>query len=199
MRSSVIITSRTGCPVSPCMARRCAPLHRRRRASYTGCTATRTYRKDPLEHLRRTAAPVLRTKQKPAVCRVGPGLGAYCRLGTYSSSTARSSTRPKTSCAHTSPTSDFTKGWAREGQRALRRTLDHIPGHIPVIGDCKRGDVQPTAASYARAMFDVWGFDAVTVNPYGGGDTVQPSRTTPTGASSCGAGRPTRAPGSSRI
>jgi orotidine-5'-phosphate decarboxylase len=76
-------------------------------------------------------------------------------------------------CAY-KPNVGFYESLGEEGQRALRRTLDHIPGHIPVIGDCKRGDVQPTAASYARAMFDVWGFDAVTVNPYGGGDTVQP-------------------------
>ena len=76
-------------------------------------------------------------------------------------------------CAY-KPNVGFYEGLGEEGQRALRRTLDHIPGRIPVIGDCKRGDVQPTAASYARAVFDGWGFDAVTVNPYGGRDTVQP-------------------------
>jgi orotidine-5'-phosphate decarboxylase len=43
-----------------------------------------------------------------------------------------------------------------------------------VIADAKRGDIGNTAVAYARAIFDVWGFDAVTVNPYGGGDAVLP-------------------------
>ena len=60
------------------------------------------------------------------------------------------------------------------GHEALSRTLKHIPSDIPVIGDSKRGDVQPTAIFHAKAMFEVWGFDAATINPYGGRDAVQP-------------------------
>ena len=63
------------------------------------------------------------------------------------------------------------------GLRTLEQTIQHIrqvaPGVI-LLCDAKRGDVGNTAAAYARAMFDVWGFDAVTVNPYLGGDAVQP-------------------------
>jgi len=61
-----------------------------------------------------------------------------------------------------------------EGLRALEATLAAIPAEIPVIGDIKRGDMGNTAAAYARAAFDVWGFGAVTVNGYQGLDAVQP-------------------------
>lgn len=60
------------------------------------------------------------------------------------------------------------------GLEALQRTLEHIPKDIPVIGDAKRGDIGSTAQAYAKAMFQQWGFDAVTANPYGGGDAVEP-------------------------
>ena len=43
-----------------------------------------------------------------------------------------------------------------------------------MIGDVKRGDMGNTAEAYARAMFESWGFDAVTVNGYQGLDAVAP-------------------------
>ncbi len=45
---------------------------------------------------------------------------------------------------------------------------------IPVILDAKRGDIGSTAAMYAREAFDRYGADAVTVNPYLGGDSLEP-------------------------
>lgn len=54
---------------------------------------------------------------------------------------------------------------------AVRRA---IPDHIPVIGDAKRGDIGNTAEAYARALFDVLDFDAVTISPYLGRDAVLP-------------------------
>lgn len=60
------------------------------------------------------------------------------------------------------------------GQAALRSALRAIPDHIVVIADAKRGDVSHTAQAYARAIFDELGFDAVTVSPYLGGDSVAP-------------------------
>ena len=45
---------------------------------------------------------------------------------------------------------------------------------IPVIGDVKRGDIGNTAEAYARAMFEQWRFDAVTLSGYQGLDTVSP-------------------------
>jgi orotidine-5'-phosphate decarboxylase len=76
-------------------------------------------------------------------------------------------------CAY-KPNLGFYEALGRSGLDALERTLKHIPPHIPVIGDAKRGDVLPTARFYARALFEVWGFDATTVNPYGGRDAMEP-------------------------
>lgn len=49
-----------------------------------------------------------------------------------------------------------------------------IPSTIPVIADAKRGDIGSSARWYARSLFEVWGFDAVTVNPYLGQDGIEP-------------------------
>jgi orotidine-5'-phosphate decarboxylase len=60
---------------------------------------------------------------------------------------------------------------------ALERLIAHIhaehPG-IPVILDAKRGDIGSTAERYAAEAFDRYGADAVTANPYLGGDSLRP-------------------------
>ena len=61
-----------------------------------------------------------------------------------------------------------------EGLRALEATVAAVPSGIPVIVDAKRGDIGSTAQAYARALFDTWGFDAATVNPYLGRDSLDP-------------------------
>jgi orotidine-5'-phosphate decarboxylase len=76
-------------------------------------------------------------------------------------------------CAY-KPNLAFYEALGIEGLRALEKTLAHIPQSIPVIGDAKRGDIASTAKAYARSLFDVLGFDAVTVNPYLGHDSVSP-------------------------
>ena len=43
-----------------------------------------------------------------------------------------------------------------------------------IIGDAKRGDIGPSAEAYAKALFEVWDFDAITINAWGGHDTVAP-------------------------
>jgi orotidine 5'-phosphate decarboxylase subfamily 2 len=72
------------------------------------------------------------------------------------------------------PNLAFYEQFGIPGLRALEATIDAIPDGIPVIGDAKRGDMGNTAAAYARALFDVWGFDAATVNPFQGRDAVEP-------------------------
>jgi uridine monophosphate synthetase len=59
---------------------------------------------------------------------------------------------------------------------ALQRTVTYIhdTAAIPVILDAKRGDIGSTAAAYAHAAFEVWGADALTVNPYLGADSIAP-------------------------
>jgi orotidine-5'-phosphate decarboxylase len=76
-------------------------------------------------------------------------------------------------CAY-KPNLAFYEALGERGYAALRETLAAIPDDIPVIGDAKRGDIGNTAKAYARALFDELGFDAVTVNPYLGGDAVEP-------------------------
>lgn len=61
-----------------------------------------------------------------------------------------------------------------EGMSVFKEVLQAIPRHIPVIVDAKRGDLGNTARNYAAAFYDVYGCDAVTVNPYLGYDSVAP-------------------------
>ncbi len=61
-----------------------------------------------------------------------------------------------------------------KGLLALEAVLERIPENIPVILDAKRGDIGETQKYYAKACFDVWGADAVTLNPYMGGETLAP-------------------------
>ena len=49
-----------------------------------------------------------------------------------------------------------------------------IPANIPVLLDAKRGDIGSTAAAYARAVFEVYHADAVTLSPYLGKDSIDP-------------------------
>ena len=75
------------------------------------------------------------------------------------------------------PNLAFYEAMGLKGLEALERTISHIrkaAGHAVIIGDAKRGDIGPSARAYARAMFEVWQFDAVTVNAWGGRDTVEP-------------------------
>ena len=60
------------------------------------------------------------------------------------------------------------------GWETIHRTLEEIPEAIITIGDAKRGDIGTSAEMYARALFESHGFSSCTVNPYMGGDSVQP-------------------------
>jgi len=76
-------------------------------------------------------------------------------------------------CAY-KPNLAFYEALGTEGLAILEETVKCIPGHIPVIGDAKRGDIGNTAKAYARALFSVLGFDAATVSPYLGFDSIEP-------------------------
>jgi orotidine-5'-phosphate decarboxylase len=62
----------------------------------------------------------------------------------------------------------------RDGLHALWDVRQAIPADVPVILDCKVGDVEATARAYAHGWFDEFGFDAITVNPYLGEDSLAP-------------------------
>ena len=76
-------------------------------------------------------------------------------------------------CAY-KPNLAFYEALGSDGLDALKRTVDYIPEDIPVIGDAKRGDIGNTAKAYAKAIFDNFNFDAATVNPYLGFDSIEP-------------------------
>ncbi|MFC1937044.1 orotidine-5'-phosphate decarboxylase [Chloroflexota bacterium] len=60
------------------------------------------------------------------------------------------------------------------GMDALKRSAEYVPDDILTIGDAKRGDIGNTAKAYATAIFDMLNFDAATVNPYLGFDSIEP-------------------------
>jgi len=76
-------------------------------------------------------------------------------------------------CAY-KPNLAFFEALGMGGMQTMLESLRSVPKHIPIIADAKRGDIDNTARFYARALFDVYKFDAVTVNAYGGRDAVQP-------------------------
>lgn len=65
------------------------------------------------------------------------------------------------------------KGWA-----SLEKTINYLnanlQGGIFTIADAKRGDIGNTAMHYAKAFYETLGFDALTVNPYMGHDSLKP-------------------------
>ncbi|MCR4405275.1 MAG: orotidine-5'-phosphate decarboxylase [Candidatus Acetothermia bacterium] len=60
------------------------------------------------------------------------------------------------------------------GLGMLEETLASIPEGVLKIADAKRGDISSTAKAYAKAIFDYYGFDAATVNPYLGLEALEP-------------------------
>ena len=61
------------------------------------------------------------------------------------------------------------KGW-----EAMEKTVRYIPSTHFKIADAKRGDIGNTSSQYARAFFETLDFDAITVAPYMGEDSVKP-------------------------
>ncbi len=61
------------------------------------------------------------------------------------------------------------KGW-----EALEKTVNYIPSTHFKIADAKRGDIGNTSSQYAKAFFETLPFDAITVAPYMGSDSVKP-------------------------
>jgi orotidine-5'-phosphate decarboxylase len=76
-------------------------------------------------------------------------------------------------CAY-KPNLGFYEAQGIEGMEILEETVRYIPKDIPVIADAKRGDIGNTAKGYAKAIFEIFGFDAVTVSPYLGLDSLEP-------------------------
>lgn len=86
-------------------------------------------------------------------------------------------------CVAYKPNIAFYESLGPKGWESLQKTLAYIPEDIFTIADAKRGDIGNTSALYARAFFDPassgLSFDAVTVAPYMGEDSVKPFLTYP--------------------
>ncbi|MFO7879488.1 MAG: orotidine-5'-phosphate decarboxylase, partial [Bacteroidales bacterium] len=75
------------------------------------------------------------------------------------------------------PNLAFYESLGSNGLISLEKSLKYIRTNHPdlfVIADAKRGDIGNTSALYARAFFERMDFDAVTVAPYMGEDSVSP-------------------------
>ena len=61
------------------------------------------------------------------------------------------------------------KGW-----KAMEETLNYIPAEHFTIADAKRADIGDTSYHYAKAFFETLNFDAITIAPYMGKDSIKP-------------------------
>ena len=80
-------------------------------------------------------------------------------------------------CVAFKPNLAFYECLGTEGLTILEKTVEHIrlshPGQF-IIADAKRGDIGNTARMYAKSYFETFDFDAVTLSPYMGSETVTP-------------------------
>jgi len=75
------------------------------------------------------------------------------------------------------PNTAFYETRGAEGWKSLEKTATYIKKNYPdlfLIADAKRGDIGNTSKMYAKAFFEKMKFDAVTVAPYMGEDSVKP-------------------------
>ncbi|HEX5166164.1 MAG TPA: orotidine-5'-phosphate decarboxylase [Thermomicrobiales bacterium] len=72
------------------------------------------------------------------------------------------------------PNLGFYLAYGALGVEALAQVRRDVPAHIPVLLDAKFGDIGITSVGYARAAFETWNVDALTVNPFLGRDALDP-------------------------
>ncbi len=80
-------------------------------------------------------------------------------------------------CISYKPNLAFYESEGIDGMRALDATVRYIRDNYPeifLIADAKRGDIGNTAKMYAKTYFETMDFDAVTISPYMGTETVSP-------------------------
>ncbi|MFZ4058561.1 MAG: orotidine-5'-phosphate decarboxylase [Ferruginibacter sp.] len=68
----------------------------------------------------------------------------------------------------------FYEAMGKAGWEAMEATLEYIPNNHLKIADAKRGDIGNTSSQYAKAFFEALKFDAITVAPYMGEDSIKP-------------------------
>lgn len=68
----------------------------------------------------------------------------------------------------------FYEAMGLKGWEAMEKTVNYIPASHFKIADAKRGDIGNTSYQYAKAFFETFNFDAITVAPYMGEDSIKP-------------------------
>jgi len=68
----------------------------------------------------------------------------------------------------------FYEKFGSAGFDILKRTIEIIPDNLLIIGDAKRGDIGNTSKMYGESIYNFFGCDALTINPYMGEDSVIP-------------------------
>lgn len=68
----------------------------------------------------------------------------------------------------------FYEQYGKAGWEWMEETLHHLPSNTLKIADAKRGDIGNTSSMYAKAFFETLPFDAITVAPYMGEDSLRP-------------------------
>lgn len=82
-----------------------------------------------------------------------------------------------TFCVAYKPNTAFYEAYGLSGWKSLEKTIAYLKTYYPeqfTIADAKRGDIGNTSARYAKAFFEGMQFDALTVAPYMGKDSVEP-------------------------
>ena len=80
-------------------------------------------------------------------------------------------------CVAFKPNTAFYEAYGIKGWNSLNKTIAYLNNKYPeifTIADAKRGDIGNTSTMYAKAFFEDLEFDAVTVAPYMGKDSVEP-------------------------
>lgn len=77
-------------------------------------------------------------------------------------------------CVAYKPNIAFYESMGAAGWDILERTVSYIPKNKLIIADAKRGDIGNTSKMYARTFFETYNFDAITVAPYMGEDSITP-------------------------
>jgi len=75
------------------------------------------------------------------------------------------------------PNLAFFEAYGLKGWKAFEKTIDYLNKNYPnhfIIADAKRGDIGNTSGRYAKAFFENFGVDAVTISPYMGRDSIEP-------------------------
>ena len=75
------------------------------------------------------------------------------------------------------PNIAFFETYGPDGMTSLKRVMDYLNENHPkifTIADAKRGDIGNTAIRYAKAYYETYNFDSITVVPYMGKDSVEP-------------------------